>query len=301
MDSLKPDSKVRAVIFDLDGVLTDSEPLINAAAIAMFKERRLEVQPADFLPFVGTGEDLYIGGVAEKYRFPLDLLAAKKRTYEIYLDLVPSQLQVFPGAPDLVRACHSARLLVAVASSADRIKVAANLEKIGLPAHTWDAVVTGEDVTARKPAPDIFLLAAARLGVAPNECAVVEDAVNGVQAAKASGMWCVAVAQTFPADRLQAADLVREKIAEVSLEDLCGGRLTISPEAKVPPLPKSEPSPQAAVPHRTATPWGFWPTLGLSAAVAVSFLVAQIVVAIIWAVVGSISHRGHLPTGWESS
>ncbi len=76
---------IGAVIFDMDGVLTDSEPLINAAAIAMFKELGLTVAPSDFLPFVGTGEDRYIGGVAESHHFPIDLPAAKRRTYEIYL------------------------------------------------------------------------------------------------------------------------------------------------------------------------------------------------------------------------
>src|ERR1051326_9136136 len=96
---------IRAVIFDMDGVLTDSEPLINAAAIAMFEEKGIVVQPEDFLPFVGTGEDRYIGGVAEKYRFPLDLGSAKARTYEIYLELVPNKLRAFPGALELVQAC----------------------------------------------------------------------------------------------------------------------------------------------------------------------------------------------------
>src|SRR5512135_3184878 len=99
-------STTRAVIFDMDGVLVDSEPLINAAAIAMFKEKGLVVQPEDFLPFVGAGEDRYIGGVAEKYHFPLDVAAAKQRTYEIYLDLVPARLEAFPGAQDFVRACR---------------------------------------------------------------------------------------------------------------------------------------------------------------------------------------------------
>ena len=89
---------IRAVIFDMDGVLTDSEPLINAAAVAMFQEQGLVVQPEDFLPFVGAGEDRYIGGVAEKHGFALDLAAAKRRTYELYLALVPSRLQAFPGA-----------------------------------------------------------------------------------------------------------------------------------------------------------------------------------------------------------
>ncbi len=212
--------KVRAVIFDMDGVLVDSESLINAAAVAMFKELGLVVRPEDFLPFVGAGEDRYIGGVAEKYDFPLDVVAAKRRTYEIYLDLVPSRLEAFPGVLDLVRACRIAGLLMAVASSADEIKVRANLEKIGLPMKFWDAVVWGEDVKNKKPAPDIFLSAAEKLGVNPAECVVVEDAVNGVQAAHSAGMRCIAVTHTFPADRLHEADLIREKIADVLLSDL---------------------------------------------------------------------------------
>jgi beta-phosphoglucomutase len=211
---------IRAVIFDMDGVLTDSEPLINAAAIAMFKEKGLAVQPDDFLPFVGTGEQRYIEGVAEKYHLQLDLPAAKRRTYEIYLGLVPAQLKAFPGAVGLVHACRDAGLRVAVASSADEIKVAANLEKVGLPMDSWDAVLTGEEVKNKKPAPDIFLSAAQKLGLKPEECVVVEDAVNGVQAAKAAGMRCVGVAQTFPPERLRGADVVREKIGQVLLSDL---------------------------------------------------------------------------------
>lgn len=215
-------SSIRAVIFDMDGVLTDSEPLINAAALAMFAEKGLRAKPKDFLPFVGTGEDRYIGGVAEAYRFPLDLPSAKRRTYEIYLALVPERLQAFPGAPDLVRACRRAGLRIAVASSADAIKINANLRKIGLPPEDWDALVTGEDVKAKKPAPEIFLAAAAKLGMPPAACVVVEDAVNGVEAAKAAGMRCIAVAQTFAPDRLQQADLVRASIAALTVADLTG-------------------------------------------------------------------------------
>jgi len=212
--------KIRAVIFDMDGVLVDSESLINAAAIAMFKEKGLVVQPDDFLPFVGAGEDRYIGGVAEHHNFPLDVVAAKRRTYEIYLGLVPSRLEAFPGVLELVHACRAAGLFISVASSADEIKVRANLEKIGLPMKFWDAVVWGENVKNKKPAPDIFLSAAEQLGVNPAECVVVEDAVNGVEAAYAAGMRCIAVTHTFPADRLREANLIREKISDILLSDL---------------------------------------------------------------------------------
>lgn len=211
---------IQAVIFDMDGVLTDSEPLINAAAVAMFREKGLVVQPADFIPFVGTGENRYIGGVAEKYGFPLDIQAAKRRTYEIYLDLVPQRLQAFPGAQPVVTACRRAGLKTAVASSADRIKIEANLRKIGLPPESWDAIVTGEDVARTKPDPEIFLAAARLLLLAPPACVVVEDAPNGIQAAKAAGMRCVAVAQTFAAEKLAPADLLRRTLAEVSIADL---------------------------------------------------------------------------------
>ncbi len=213
---------IKAVVFDMDGVLTDSEPLINEAAVAMFRERGVKVQPEDFLPFVGTGEDRYIGGVAAKHGCRLDLVAAKKRTYEIYLELVPTRLRAFPGAQQLVRTCQKAGLKVAVASSADLIKIVANLQKIGLPLEAWDAIVCAEDVPNKKPAPDIFLAAARKLGLAPAACVVIEDAVNGIQAAKAAGMRCVAVAQTFAPEHLVAADLVRPGLRDISLEDLIG-------------------------------------------------------------------------------
>lgn len=213
-------TQIRVIIFDMDGVLADSEPLINAAAIAMFKEKGLTVQPEDFTPFVGAGEDRYVGGVAESYGFPLDTAAAKGRTYEIYLDMVPSKLEAFPGVVELAHACREAGLLVAVASSADRVKVEANLNKIGLPSTFWNVIVTGDLVQNKKPAPDGFLYAARELGMDPPACTVVEDAVNGIHAAHAAGMRCVAVAHTFPIDRLKEADVVRQKISEVKLSDL---------------------------------------------------------------------------------
>ncbi|HOW66263.1 MAG TPA: HAD-IA family hydrolase [Candidatus Paceibacterota bacterium] len=211
---------IQAVLFDMDGVLTDSEPLICEAAVRMFQEQGLPVQPEDFLPFVGTGEDRYLGGVAEKYGFKIHLAESKKRTYEIYLALVPDQLKAFPGAVELVRTCKAHGLAIALVSSADTIKIHANLNKIGLPSNLWNAIVTAEHVQRKKPAPDLFLSAAKILNLPSGACVVIEDAINGIEAARAANMRCVAVAQTFPSDRLQLADRIRPSVADLTLDDL---------------------------------------------------------------------------------
>jgi HAD superfamily hydrolase (TIGR01509 family) len=293
----------RAVIFDMDGVLTDSEPLINAAAVEMFKEMGLEVKPEDFIPFVGTGEDRYLGGVAAKHNFIVDVSQAKRRTYEIYLRLVPSRLNAFPRAVELVRACKAAGLMTAVASSADRIKVQANLEKIGLPPEAWDAIVTAEDVENKKPAPDIFLAAARKLRLSPQQCVVIEDAVNGIEAAKSAGMACVAVAHSFVPGELRAADLVRDRIGELSVSELTAVRpriLTPGP-ASVPPLLTRLAVSPAAEPTETARPWGFWATMGFGVVSAIVFLVTQFLVAAACATVMAMRHRDLSAEAFESN
>ncbi len=211
-----------AVLFDMDGVLVDSEPIINAAAIRALAEFGIQARPEDFLPFVGAGENRYVGGVAELHGKPF-VLEMKRRTYEWYLELLPEMGKAFPGASELVKLLRQRGIVCAVASSADRIKVEANLTKVlGVPLGSFAALVTGEDVVRRKPHPDIFLEAARRLSLPAESCCVVEDAVNGVQAAKAAGMRCVAVATSFPHEELVAAgaDVVRPAIADVSLNDL---------------------------------------------------------------------------------
>jgi len=200
------DGLPRGVIFDMDGVLLDSEPFICKAACMMFAERGLQVKPEDFLPFVGAGENRYIGGVAEKYNFPVEINAVKKRTYDIYLEIIRGQLHALPGVYDFLDACRRSGRKLALATSADRRKAEGNLSEIRLPWNSFDAVVTGEDVAHKKPDPEIFLTAAHRLELDPRECLVVEDAVNGVAAAKASGARCLALTTSFTRQQLAGAD-----------------------------------------------------------------------------------------------
>lgn len=209
---------LRAIIFDMDGVLVDSEPFICEAAMKMFSERGLVVRAEDFLPFVGAGEDRYIGGVAQKYGFPIDIEREKTRTYEIYGQIVKGRLQPLPGVLDFISKARQLGLRLAIASSADRVKVDINLRELGLQAQMFDAVVSGVDVAQKKPHPEIFLTAARRLNVDPSCCLVVEDAVNGVAAAKAAGMRCLGITTSFSPQELSAADWTAPDLASAPEE-----------------------------------------------------------------------------------
>ncbi|MCX6344288.1 MAG: HAD-IA family hydrolase [Armatimonadetes bacterium] len=211
---------IKAVIFDMDGVLLDSEPLIREAAMRMFAEHGIIVQPEDFKPFVGAGEDRFIGGVAEKYGFPLDPVRDKARTYEIYADVVDGKIEPLNGAHEFIAKARAKGLKLAVASSADQIKIDINLKGIGIPLETFDAIVSGSDVTKKKPNPEGFLKAAEKLGIKPEQCLVVEDAINGVQASKAAGMRCLAVTTSFTPVDLAAADWIAADLAAAPDEAL---------------------------------------------------------------------------------
>lgn len=198
--------RLRGVIFDMDGVLCDSEPFICEAACRMFLEKHgTSVQPEDFRPFVGAGEDRFLGGVAEKHGVALNLAEDKAYTYALYLELIRGRLRPLAGAGAFVALCRSYGLQIAVASSADDVKVRGNLAEIGLLPETFDAVVNGLMVTRKKPAPDIFLLAADRIGVSAGACLVVEDAPGGLQGACAAGCSALGVTTSFTDDVLRAA------------------------------------------------------------------------------------------------
>ncbi len=190
---------IRAVLFDMDGVLVDSEEYICRAAIMMFREKGLTVSESDFIPFIGTGEDRYLGGVAEKYAFPLDIKKDKLHTYQIYDEITRGKLKALQGVHEFIGRCREKKLKIAVATSADEMKMKINLREIGLSSSQFDTVVNGLEVTRKKPFPDIYLEAAKRLKVNPVNCLVVEDAISGMQAGVSAGCKVLAITSSFSA------------------------------------------------------------------------------------------------------
>jgi len=111
-------------------------------------------------------------------------------------------------------------LRLALATSADTIKMEANLSEIGIPSSSFHAIITGLDVENKKPSPDIYIKAAESLGLRPEECLVAEDAVSGIKAAKSAGCRCLAVATSFDKSLLSEADWVCESLNNIPAEAL---------------------------------------------------------------------------------
>lgn len=218
--------RVRGVIFDMDGVLCESEPLTIRTAIGVLRDLcGLEVKPADFAPFIGQGEAVYFSGPAGAYGAEIDVGEAKARFYATYPEVIRGKLRPLFGAPEFIDGCRRLGLKLAVATSAETAKLEANLGEIGLPRDRFDAVAVGEEVANMKPAPDSFLLAAERLELPPQDCLVVEDAVAGVRAAKAAGCRCLALTTSFSEGELleAGADWVAPDLASVPEGALVAG------------------------------------------------------------------------------
>jgi beta-phosphoglucomutase len=211
---------IKGVLFDMDGVLVDSEPFICEAAILMFSELGVKALPGDFHPFVGMGENRYIGGVAEKYGVNVDIEQVKARTYEIYEMIVRGKLSPLPGAHEFISECRKMGLKLALATSADRVKMEVNLKEIGLARDSFHSVITGLDVENKKPYPDIYIKAAGSIGLKPQECLVVEDAVSGIRSGKSAGCKCLAVTSSFTALALHEADWICDSLLNVPAEVL---------------------------------------------------------------------------------
>lgn len=195
------------ILFDMDGVLIDSEIAMATAAIDALEQYGISPVREDFIPFTGMGAKDYIGGVANQYGLTYTT-AMKDETYRIYEQERTNLIEVFDGIRDMIIELKRRGYRIAVASAADLVKVRANLRCIGFAPSDFDAVITGNDVEQKKPDPEIYRKAAAAIGVALDDCIVVEDAVAGIQAGLAAGAACIGVTSTFDTQTLLEAGAV---------------------------------------------------------------------------------------------
>lgn len=216
---------LHALIFDVDGVLADSEAIIARATGDMLREfYGIEVTPDDFRPYIGTGAVTYTVEPARAKGVEIvDLDRALARRTELFTRLLETEDITLPGAVVLVEAAAADpewKLAIATSSPADKSRTTVKAARI--PVEVFAAYINGDMVTHKKPHPEIYEVAARAVGIAPGDCVVVEDSIAGVQAAISAGMKCVAVTNSFSRAELGAADLIVDSLEELTLDTLRG-------------------------------------------------------------------------------
>lgn len=189
-------SRIQAVIFDVDGVLVDSYEAHYVSWHHLLAETGIEYSRPEFRRNFGRRNreilrDLWPGG-GELQAAEIEALADRKEGF--YRDLMAEEFPAMPGAQELVDELAEAGFLLGVGSSGPPPNVDLVIDRLGR--ERFGAIVTGHDVVRGKPDPEVFLLGAEKLGVAPERCVVLEDAPDGLRAARAAGMATVAVAST---------------------------------------------------------------------------------------------------------
>jgi HAD superfamily hydrolase (TIGR01509 family) len=188
---------VGAVVFDLDGVLVDSEERWDAAREGLVRERGGEWTERATRDMMGMSAPEWSAYLRDSLGVPMDAEEINREVVARMLAGYRASLPLLPGAGEAVRALAE-RWPLGLASSANRDVIEAVLEETGWP---FEVVVSSEEVARGKPAPDVYLEAARRLGVEPGRCAAVEDSSNGLRSAAAAGMAVVAVPnRAFPPD-----------------------------------------------------------------------------------------------------
>lgn len=212
---------MRAVLWDLDGVLVDSAPFHLQAWRELFGSVGREFSEADFRRTFGLRNDAILRDVlGDLPSAEVERLGARKE--ELFRRAALGNIVPLPGALALLRLLRESGVKLALVSSTPHGNIDLILGSLGVEA-AFDVIVGEEDVTRGKPDPEGFLLAARRVGVPPAECVVIEDAPAGVEAAKRAGMSCVGVSRDRPREALAEADLVVESLEDPAAAAFFGG------------------------------------------------------------------------------
>ena len=225
---------IRAVVFDVDGLLADTETLHFRSFQMLAKKYGHSVSHEAFRGFVGVTDVENIDWMKKTFGIEEDDASMRAERKQMYLDLVRiRRLDPAPGLRELLQFCTRTGLRRAVASSASALEVNVVLERLSArePALSpvrvvFDEIVTGNDVQHNKPHPEIYLTVAERLGLSPASCVALEDSRPGVESAKSAGLLCLAVPTEHTSEQdFSRADAVFGSLLEVvdRLKDLVAG------------------------------------------------------------------------------
>ncbi len=220
---------IKGIIFDFDGVILDTEVADYAAWLKVFEKYGAKLPKEDWVKIIGSSAESFdvVGRLQKQVSFPLDRAHIKKEKETVYRELIQNA-HPMAGIEDMISAARENGLKLAIASSSPATWVHGHLEMIGLR-HQFDVICTADDVEYVKPRPDLFLLAARRLALHEDELIIIEDSYNGVMAAQAAGIPCLAVPNEMTRGLdFSAAAAVVDSLADVDLAGLLskvGGKI----------------------------------------------------------------------------
>ena len=212
----------KAFIFDMDGVIIDSEKLHSITKVQAIRSFGVEVREAELNleSYVGRSAKSFFSDVIAKYpELGDDWEALAQKKHELYQKILREDPDLKPidGIPELLDRLKEKGYRIGLGSSSVMANIQLVLGRFGILDY-FDAIAAGSEVENAKPAPDVYLLAASRLGIAPENCTVVEDATAGIVAAKAAGMRCIAVRNpNSGAQDFSQADEVIDRYAAIKL------------------------------------------------------------------------------------
>ena len=211
--------KKKAIIWDMDGVIADTARYHFQAWQEVFSQRGATYTEADFKRNFGKRNDTIIGNTLGSGVSPSEIEAIAARKEASFRRRARSNIKPLPGALELIRSLKEHGFSQALGSSAPLENIKLVIQELGI-AGSFKAIVSGREVSEGKPNPQVFLLAAKKLGVKPQDCVVIEDSIAGVMAAKRGGMHCLAVTNTHSSAKLARADLIVATLEKVKIDDL---------------------------------------------------------------------------------
>ena len=222
---MEKNRELEAVLFDMDGVIIDSEPLWSEAEKQLLARRNLRYSPELKVVMMGRDAREAVGYLIDHYKLAESVDHVIEERNQLIANLFQEHLEPMPHALELVRSVGAAGIKTALASSSPKPLMGLVMDKLRITG-LFDLVLSGDEVARGKPAPDIYLSAAMKLGVSPENCLVIEDAPNGVAAAKGAGMCCLAISTSVSEAELAVADRIVsgfEKVDLQLLQDLMQG------------------------------------------------------------------------------
>ncbi len=211
---------IEAVIFDMDGVIANSEPIHDKASDIVLKRYGIKLDKSMDSKindeFRGCTEEFFWKTFCKRFRLKQNYKKLMKEKQIVYLELIKEHLEPIPGSVELIKNLKT-KYKIGLASSSSSKEIGFILKKLKIKKY-FDVITSGEFVKNSKPAPDIYLETARKLGIKPENCLVFEDAVNGVKAAKAAGMKCIAITTSFGKKDLKGTDLIIDSFEGFNLE-----------------------------------------------------------------------------------